>query len=41
MPWQRFRVAKAYGIGLEICKKALEKAKGISGRMDVVSEKSD
>ena len=31
-------VAKAYGISLEICKRALEKAKGISGRMDVVSE---
>ena len=32
-------VAKAYGINLETCRKALEKAKGISGRMEVVSEK--
>ena len=32
-------VAKAYGINLEICKKALEKAKGISGRMEIISEK--
>jgi UDP-N-acetylmuramoyl-L-alanyl-D-glutamate--2,6-diaminopimelate ligase len=32
-------VAKAYGIGLEICKKALEKVKGIPGRMEVVAEK--
>ena len=31
-------VAKAYGINFEICKKALEKAKGISGRMEVVAE---
>jgi UDP-N-acetylmuramoyl-L-alanyl-D-glutamate--2,6-diaminopimelate ligase len=31
-------VAKNYGIDLGICKKALEKAKGISGRMEVVSE---
>jgi len=31
-------VAKAYGVNFEICKKALEKAKGISGRMEVVSE---
>jgi UDP-N-acetylmuramoyl-L-alanyl-D-glutamate--2,6-diaminopimelate ligase len=31
-------VAKNYGIGLEACSKALEKAKGISGRMEVVSE---
>jgi len=31
-------VAKAYGISLEVCKKALEKAKGISGRMEVVAE---
>jgi UDP-N-acetylmuramoyl-L-alanyl-D-glutamate--2,6-diaminopimelate ligase len=30
--------AKAYGISLEVCKKALEKAKGISGRMEVVAE---
>jgi len=31
-------VAKVYGVSLEICKKALEKAKGISGRMEVISE---
>jgi UDP-N-acetylmuramoyl-L-alanyl-D-glutamate--2,6-diaminopimelate ligase len=31
-------VAKAYGINLEICKRALEKAKGIAGRMEVISE---
>lgn len=31
-------VARAYGINLEICKKALEKAKGISGRMEIVAE---
>ena len=31
-------VAKAYGISFETCKKALEKAKGIAGRMEVVSE---
>ena len=31
-------VAKAYGISLEVCRKALEKAKGISGRMEIVSE---
>lgn len=31
-------VAKAYGINLEICKKALEKAKGISGRMEIVAK---
>ena len=31
-------VAKAYNINLEVCKKALEKAKGISGRMEVLSE---
>jgi len=30
-------VAKAYGIDFEICKKALEKFKVISGRMEVVS----
>lgn len=30
-------VAKEYGVSLEICKKALEKAKGISGRMEIVS----
>lgn len=29
-------VARAYGINLETCKKALEKAKGITGRMEVV-----
>ena len=33
-------VAKAYGVSLEVCKKALEKAKGISGRMEVVSSGS-
>ena len=31
-------VAKAYDINLDVCKKALEKAKGISGRMEVISE---
>jgi len=31
-------VAKAYGVDLQTCKKALEKAEGISGRMEVVSE---
>jgi len=31
-------VAKAYGINFETCKKALERIKGISGRMEVVSE---
>jgi len=31
-------VAKVYGIGLEVCKKALEEAKKISGRMETVSE---
>ncbi|MCX6721185.1 MAG: UDP-N-acetylmuramoyl-L-alanyl-D-glutamate--2,6-diaminopimelate ligase [Candidatus Staskawiczbacteria bacterium] len=31
-------VAQNYGISLDICKKALEKAKGIAGRMEVVSE---
>jgi UDP-N-acetylmuramoyl-L-alanyl-D-glutamate--2,6-diaminopimelate ligase len=30
-------IAQAYGIDLEICKRALEEAKGISGRMEVVS----
>lgn len=30
-------VAKAYGIDLEVCKRALEKAKGIAGRMEIVS----
>ena len=32
-------VAKAYNINLDVCKKALEKAKGISGRMEIISEK--
>jgi len=31
-------VAKAYGISLEVCKKALEKTKGIAGRMEVVQK---
>lgn len=31
-------VARAYGVDLDICKKALEKAKGIAGRMEVVSK---
>ena len=31
-------VAKAYGVDFETCKRALEKAKGIAGRMEVVSE---
>jgi len=31
------KVAEAYGVDLEICKKALEEAKGISGRMEVIS----
>ena len=31
-------VARAYGVNLGICKKALEKAKGISGRMEVVAK---
>jgi len=31
-------VAKAYGISFEVCKKALEKAKGIAGRMEVVAK---
>ncbi len=31
-------VAKAYGINLEVCKRALEKAKGIAGRMEVVTK---
>ena len=31
-------VAKAYGVDFETCKGALEKAKGIVGRMEVVSE---
>jgi len=32
-------VAKVYGIGLADCKKTLENAKGIAGRMEVVQEK--
>lgn len=31
-------VARAYGVGFDVCKKALEKAAGIAGRMEVVSE---
>ncbi len=31
-------VAKNYGVSLETCKKAIEKAKGISGRMEIVAE---
>ncbi len=31
-------VAQAYGVSLEVCKKAVEMAKGISGRMEVVSQ---
>lgn len=31
-------VAQNYGISLEICKKALEKVKGIPGRMEIVSK---
>lgn len=31
-------VAKVYGIDLEVCKKALEKVKGVAGRMEVVQE---
>ncbi len=31
-------VAKAYAIDFDICKRALEKAKAISGRMEVISE---
>jgi len=31
-------VAKAYGVSLEVCKKALEKVKGISGRMEIVAQ---
>jgi len=31
-------VARAYGINLEICKKALEGARGISGRMEIIAE---
>ncbi len=32
-------VAGVYGIGLDVCKKALEKVHGIAGRMEVVSQK--
>lgn len=32
-------VATVYGVNLNICKNALEKAKGISGRMEIISEK--
>jgi UDP-N-acetylmuramoyl-L-alanyl-D-glutamate--2,6-diaminopimelate ligase len=31
-------VGRAYGINLEACKNALEKAKGIAGRMEVIAE---
>lgn len=31
-------VAQNYGVSLEVCRKALEKAKGIAGRMEVVAE---
>jgi UDP-N-acetylmuramoyl-L-alanyl-D-glutamate--2,6-diaminopimelate ligase len=31
-------VAKVYGIGFEIAKKALQKAKGISGRMEIIQK---
>ena len=31
-------VAENYGVSLDICKKTLEKAKGISGRMEIVAE---
>lgn len=31
-------VARAYGIDFEVCKKALEKVKGIAGRMEVVAD---
>jgi UDP-N-acetylmuramoyl-L-alanyl-D-glutamate--2,6-diaminopimelate ligase len=31
-------VARAYGVNLAICKNALEKAKGIAGRMEVIAE---
>jgi len=31
-------VAKNYGVPLDVCKRALEKTKGIPGRMEVVSE---
>jgi len=32
-------IARSQGIGLEVCKKALEKVKGISGRMETVVKK--
>ena len=32
-------VARAYGVSLEICKKALAKATGIPGRMEIVAQK--
>ena len=31
-------IAKAYGIGFEVCKKVLENAKGIAGRMEIVNK---
>ena len=31
-------VAKVYGVNFEVCKKVLENAKGISGRMEIVSK---
>jgi len=31
-------VAKVYGVNLEICKRAVEKAKGIAGRMEIVQK---
>jgi UDP-N-acetylmuramoyl-L-alanyl-D-glutamate--2,6-diaminopimelate ligase len=33
-------VAKAYGVSFEVCKKALEKVKSISGRMEIISSGS-
>ncbi|MEK7562449.1 MAG: Mur ligase family protein [Patescibacteria group bacterium] len=33
-------VAKVYGINYETCKKALQKAKGIAGRMEVIQKES-
>jgi UDP-N-acetylmuramoyl-L-alanyl-D-glutamate--2,6-diaminopimelate ligase len=33
-----FAYSKAYGVDFEVCKKALEYAKGIAGRMEVVAE---
>jgi len=35
------KVAEAYGVDFEICKKALEGAKGIPGRMEKVSQNPD